>query len=207
MGYYMRVFSKGADPVQLTTIGEYLAADGLTAQVLDEDADDPWEAVALAHADGREFAAVERNLVTPGEIGADELAEMIDDVSRWEPASAAGWLKGYLSSVKTIYAFQVLSSADEGDGWPAIRAAMSACQAHAGGIRQADGEGFSNEDGFHILWQFSERVTGWWWMAVLDENGAWVTYQMDLGNRKHRKAFKEGRVPDGVSPSRPGVAG
>jgi hypothetical protein len=41
VGYYMRVFSKGAEPVQLTTIREYLAADGLTAQVLDEDADDP----------------------------------------------------------------------------------------------------------------------------------------------------------------------
>jgi len=80
---------------------------------------------------------------------------------------------------------------------------MDALREHAGGIQQADGEGFSNEDGFHILWQFSEKATGSWWMAVLDETGKWVTYPMDLGNEKHRKAFKEGRIPPGVSPSRP----
>jgi hypothetical protein len=203
VGYYMRVFSRGTEPAKLGTIREALAADGLTVQVLTEDADDQWEEAVLAHPDGREFAAVERNPVTPGEIGAEELAETIDEVSGCKPASAAAWLKKYLSSIKTIYAFQVLQSADEGDGWPAVRAAMSACKEHAGGIQQADGEGFSNEEGFHILWQFSDEVTGSWWMAVLDEKGEWVTYQMELGNKKHRKAFKEGRVPDGVSPSRP----
>jgi hypothetical protein len=205
VGYYMRVFSKGSEPAKLGTIRERLAANGLTVQVLTDDAEDRWEAAVLAHPDGREFAAVERNPVTPGALGADELTEMMDEVSQCEPASAAGWLKAYLSSVKTIYAFQILSSADEGEGWAAIRAAMTACQDHAGGIPQADGEGFSNEDGFHILWQFSDKVAGPWWMAVLDENEQWITYQMDLGNRSHRKAFKEGRIPDGVSPSRPGA--
>lgn len=207
MGYYMRLFSKGADPVALGAIRERIAESALTAHVLTDDAEDRWEAAVLAYPDGREFAAVERNPVTPGALGADELTEMIDELSLCEPASAARWLRVYLSSVKTIYAFQVLSAADEGDGWAAIRAAIRACQDHAGGIPQADGEGFSNEDGFHILWQFSDKVTGSWWMAVLDETDKWVTYQMDLGNLEHRKAFKDGRIPDGIVPSRPDESG
>jgi hypothetical protein len=207
MGYYMRVFSKGTEPARLSSIRERLAGNGSAAKVLTDDPEDQWEAAVLAHSDGREFAAVERNLVTPGALGANELAEMIEQVSRCEPACAAAWINAYLSSVKTIYAFQVLSAADHGDGWAAIHAAMVACRAVAGGIQQADGEGFSNEEGFHILWQFSDKVSGSWWMAVLDEKGAWVTYQIDLGNKLHRKAFKEGRVPDGVSPSTPGERG
>ena len=203
MGYYMRVFSKGAEPVALGTIRERLSAIGLHTQVRADDDENEWQEAVLAQPNGHEFAAIERNPVIPGALGAEEVAEMVDEVSRCAPASAADWLKAYLSSVKTIYAFEVLSAADEDDGWKAIRVAMAACQDHAGGIRQTDGEGFSNEAGFHILWQFSEDVTGLWWMAVLDENGKWITFQMDLGNRKHRQAFKAGRIPDGVSPSTP----
>jgi hypothetical protein len=146
----MRVFSKESKPAQLVVIRGRFAKSGLAAQVLADDAEDQWEAAVLAHSDGREFAAVERNPVTPGALGADELAEMIEEVSGAEPASAVAWLREYLSSVKTIYAFQVLSAADEGDGWAAIRAAMSACQDVGGGITQADGEGFSNEVVFGI---------------------------------------------------------
>jgi hypothetical protein len=35
-------------------------------------------------------------------------------------------------------------------------------------------------------------------MAVL-RDGKWIRFQMDLGNRKHRKAFLAGKVPDGVT--------
>jgi hypothetical protein len=70
--------------------------------------------------------------------------------------------------------------------------------AQVGGIIQADHEGFTEERGFQILWQFSDSVTGPWWMAVL-RDGKWIRFQMDLGNRKHRKAFLAGKVPDGVT--------
>ena len=32
-------------------------------------------------------------------------------------------------------------------------------------------------------------------MAVLDEGGAWVTFEMDLGNQEHRAHFLDGRKP------------
>jgi hypothetical protein len=56
-------------------------------------------------------------------------------------------------------------------------------------------EGFSNEKGHHVLWQFSEVVEGEWNVAVLDPDGKWVAFTMDLGNLEHRRAFLDGRVP------------
>ena len=63
---------------------------------------------------------------------------------------------------------------------------------------QADGEGFTNEDGYHILWQFGEEVEGPLKMAVLGEDGRWTEFEMDLGDRRQRAAFLAGQVPDGV---------
>jgi len=40
-------------------------------------------------------------------------------------------------------------------------------------------------------------VSGPWWMAVL-RDGAWVRFQMELGDARQREAFRAGRVPDGV---------
>ncbi len=64
-----------------------------------------------------------------------------------------------------------------------------------GGILQADDEGFSNEDGYHILWQFADDVTGDWSCAVLNEKGEWERFVMDLGDKAQRKDFQEGKVP------------
>jgi hypothetical protein len=67
-----------------------------------------------------------------------------------------------------------------------------------GGILQADGEGFSNEDGYLILWQFADTVDGDWNMAVLDKDGSWIRFQMNLGDPEQRAAFLKGRVPEGA---------
>jgi hypothetical protein len=66
-----------------------------------------------------------------------------------------------------------------------------------GGIIQADAEGFTNEDGYQILWQFSDSVTGTWWMGVF-QHGSWIHFEMDLGNRQHREAFLRGEMPAGA---------
>ncbi len=73
----------------------------------------------------------------------------------------------------------------------------SAVWNHAGGILQADGEGFSDEDGFTIVWQFGERVTGHWNMGIL-KDGSWLHFEMDLGNEQQREAFMRGELPQGA---------
>lgn len=133
-------------------------------------------------------------------LGAAELQEFMEDVQIERPKSAATWLAEYLPCVHTIYALQILSAADDGDGWGAIHAAQAALWNAGGGVLQADGEGVSNEDGHHILWQFSDNASGPWQMAVLNANGSWTAFEMDLGNDDHREAFLDGRVPVGVIP-------
>jgi hypothetical protein len=105
-----------------------------------------------------------------------------------KPASAAAWLAEYLPTVKTIYAFPLLSGTDEQNGWDILGKVKDLIFTQVGGIIQADREGFSDEKGYHIPWQVSNSVKGPWWMSVL-KDGHWVRFQMDLGSRKHRAAF------------------
>ena len=60
---------------------------------------------------------------------------------------------------------------------------------------QADHEGFTNEAGFHILWQFADSAEGEWDCAVLDGLDGWKKFTMDLGDKKQRIEFQNGQVP------------
>ncbi|MEQ1518614.1 MAG: hypothetical protein ABL931_19205, partial [Usitatibacteraceae bacterium] len=95
-----------------------------------------------------------------------------------------------------IYAFQVLGETTD-SGWAAIGALKGKLWNALSGIFQADGEGFSNEAGYQIVWQFSERVSGPWWMGLL-KDGAWVHFEIELGNQSHRDHFLNGQIPPGV---------
>ena len=123
--------------------------------------------------------------------------EFIDEIADARPESAVQWLREFFPRVACIYAFQHLSGADQEAGFEMLSAVRTALWSSAPAILQADGEGFSNEDGYHILWQFSESVTGLWWMGVL-KDGKWIHFEMDLGNKDQRHAFLAGQVPEGV---------
>ena len=76
------------------------------------------------------------------------------------------WLADYLAEVKTIYAFQHLQGAETEEGGNVLHALRSALWERGDAIIQADNEGFTNEEGFHIVWQFSDSVSGPWNMGV-----------------------------------------
>jgi hypothetical protein len=168
--------------------------------VLDADGgiEDKWEALILKHETGEPIAFIEKNLVLPGQLGADELQEFVSEVSHYKPTSAAAWLEKYLSSVKVIYSFQLLHGTEVDNGFEKMRRVYASLWGHAGGVLQADQEGFSNESGYTILWQFSDDVSGAWGVGILLPNGRWVNFEMDLGNPQHREAFWRGDVPTGV---------
>jgi hypothetical protein len=194
MGYYIRVLGQKLDNIPLDQLREAAQPAVLRASEGDGDA---WKELTLSHKSGQEIAIIEKNPVAEGQLGAEELQEFVDEVSHCEPEAAAAWLQHYLPSVKVIYAFQLLDGTDVDDGWTPLHRLHGTVWKHVGGILQADGEGFSNEDGYTILWQFSDRVTGEWNMGVL-KDGRWVHFEMDLGNEQHRKAFFSGQVPDGA---------
>jgi hypothetical protein len=194
MGYYIRVLGK--NPANLSP--QALRDRALPAVLkVSEGTDDEWEELILTHESGQEIAVIEKNPVVDGQLGADELQEFIDEVGHYKPESAATWLRQFLPSVKVIYAFQPLRGTDVNDGWTPLHRVYSAVWKHAGGILQADGEGFSDEDGFTILWQFAETVTGLWNVGIW-QDGQWVHFEMDLGNQRQRDAFKRGELPNEV---------
>jgi hypothetical protein len=195
MGYYIRVLGKKPGNVSLQSLRDTAHPAVLKVS---QGTEDEWQEVTLTHKSGQEIAVIEKNPVVDGQLGADELQEFIDEVGHYKPESAVRWLRQFLPTVKVIYAFQLLSGTDVDDGWTPLHRVHSAVWNHVGGILQADGEGFSDEDGFTILWQFAEGVTGRWNMGII-RDGSWLHFEMDLGNEQHRKAFWSGEVPDGVT--------
>jgi hypothetical protein len=195
MGYYTRVLTKRDEwPPHAELVAALRKVHSKAVLSCDENDPERWEALVLSHADGREIAAIERNPVSEGTLGGEEIAEFVEEIQTCKPATAVPWLTGFLRSVKVIYCFQHLSGTEIDNGAAALGAVSEAIWARGDAILQADGEGFSNEDEHHILWQFSDRVSGPWWMAVL-QAGKWVPFKIDLGDTKQRAAFLEGHVP------------
>jgi hypothetical protein len=194
MGYYIRVLGTKLNAVPLDELR--VAAQPADIKI-SEGSSDAWEQLTLSHKSGQEIAIIEKNPVAEGQLGADELQEFIDEVPHYRPESASTWLQEYLSGVKVIYAFQLLGGTDVDDGWSPLHRVYDAVWKQVGGILQADGEGFCNEEGFTILWQFADDANGKWSVGVLKDR-QWIHFEMDLGNEQHRKAFLSGQVPYGA---------
>jgi hypothetical protein len=204
MGYYTRVLSKDAEFPPLDELVQLVRSEHpeykLTAE---EDGEDGWETLLLSGTDGFEVALIERNPVTEGSVGQDEIAEFIEETQDCKPESGVAWLHEYLHSVRTIYAFQPLQGADTEEGSNVLHRLRSALWERGDAIIQADGEGFTNEEGFHIVWQFSDSVSGPWNMGVYQDD-LWHHFKMDLGDPDHRDAFLNGEVPADLSAVRVG---
>ena len=203
MPYYIRMLSPNTATVPLDTLISDTPGGEIT---LEAGTNSNWEQLILRHPGGVEIALIERNPVNDHSLGGEEISEFLEQIEESKPDSAATWLAEYLKRVRVIYAFQVLSGTEQGDGWEIVGKLKGALWNRLGGIFQADGEGFSNEDGYHILWQFSEKVTGPWAMGVL-KNGAWVHFEMELGDKKQRQAFLKGEVPEGATSGIPRPSG
>jgi hypothetical protein len=195
VGYYTRVLSKDEEFPSLEELAR-LIQDGHPdfKLSLEEGSEEEWETLLLSGNDEVEVALIERNEVADGSVGQDEIADFLEDLKDRRPKSGVQWLEDYLESVKTVYAFQHLQGAETVEGGDALHALRSALWERGDAIIQADGEGFTNEDGYHIVWQFSDAVTGPWNMGVL-QDGVWHHFTMDLGDSEHRQAFLKGSVP------------
>ena len=199
MPYSTRVLSKDDAFPSIEELTEVLrAAHPDFRLTLESGEEDDWESLLLSSEDEVEVAVLERNPVFNGSLGQDEIADFLEDLRDCKPESGVDWLTDYLAEVKTIYAFQHLQGAELVDGGNALHALRSALWERGDAIIQADGEGFTNEEGFHIVWQFSDSVSGPWNMGVF-RDGLWHHFKMDLGDPDHRAAFLNGDVPDDLS--------
>jgi hypothetical protein len=199
MPYYIRVLAEKAERIHLQRLTKRLRKERLNVTlVVEAGAEEAWDSLLLAHLDGGEIAVIERNPVESSGLGKEELEEFVAEVTDARPRSAANWLKAYLPTIKSIYAFQLLSGTDRDRGFEAVWAIQGELWQRLGGIFQSDGEGFSNREGYQITWDFSDTAIGPWKMAVLERGGVWKAFEMELSDPDQRNAFLEGRIPPRV---------
>ncbi|HJT75347.1 MAG TPA: hypothetical protein VJ720_15030 [Chitinophaga sp.] len=200
MSYYIRILGTQNPDIHLDDILEALDKEGLTARlgVLRNESPEKWTRLELRNEKEKVLAVVERDIVKDGGMGKEELDEFRETILDFKPATAAKWLNGFFDRVEVIYAFQLLPIGMEEDNYPIITATQSYIWEKVKGILQADEEGFSNEDGYHILWQFPDDADGSWNCAVLNANGKWENFCMELGDKAQQKEFKDGLVPTGA---------
>jgi hypothetical protein len=195
VGYYTRVLSKYEDFPSFAELAEAVQADHPSFRLsIEEGSEDEWETILLSGDGEIEVAVLERHPVVDGSVGQDEIAEFIDETGDCKPDEGVEWLHGFLAEVKTVYAFQHLVGSETEEGLAALHAVRTFLWQRGESIIQADMEGFTNEDGYHIVWQFSDTVSGAWNMAVL-QDGTWHHFQMDLGDPDQREAFFRNEVP------------
>ena len=197
MSYFIRVLGTADPDVHPDHIKDALARQGLEAQLDVDDDDEPaaWRVINVRNSEGLELLQIERNPVTAGRLGMAELTEFRGFIQQHQPASAVQWLQRYFDGVAVIYAFEVLSAASTDNNFEIVSAIRTAIWDRTGGILQNDNEGFTNEEGFHILWQFDDDASGDKYCAVLDADGSWIRFRMDLGDPFQRMAFLGGELP------------
>lgn len=205
MGYFTRVISKDPEFPAFEELAEWVRGELHGYRLtLEEEGEDGWQTLLLTDEDEVEVALLHRYAVYDGSVGQDEIADLLVDLEDSKPVTAVEWLEEFLGAAQTVYAFQHLQGTDTVEGGNALNALRGHLVQRGDAILQADLEGFTNEDGFHIVWQFTDTVTGPWNMGVL-QDGTWYHFQMDLGDPEHRAAFLEGHVPDDLTSVRVGA--
>ena len=194
MPYYQRLFSRSPESISWPQLQGCLP-DGVTAE-LDVGTPDNWQAALLRGSRGEEIALVEK---ADDELLAGEIAEFVEELAEARPITGARWVADYLGEATQLISCQVLDAGfgEIYGGTPGL-VLWNIKHALGEGIIQSDGEGFTNLDGYHAVWQFSDDVSGPWAMSVLTAGGQWVAYQMELGDPAQRRAFLEGKVPANV---------
>jgi hypothetical protein len=202
MPYYIRVLGSQDPNIHIDELIDALKQNGLSAKFEIDTNEQPgnWTMFDIFNNDGDALAQIERNPVIDGELGQDELNEFREIIQDYKPLSAVKWLTNYFDTVKVIYAFQLLNAAFDDNNFEIISSIKTKIWNKTKGILQADNEGFSNEDGYHILWQFSDNVTGNWSCAVNNSFGKWDNFIMDLGDTTQREEFQNGNVPKNAKP-------
>jgi hypothetical protein len=197
MPYFIRVLGSQDPNIHISEFVDQLEQDGLSAKFKFDQNEQPdnWTMLDVFNENDEALAQIERNPVIEGELGQDELNEFREFIQGFQPASAVQWLTNYFDTVKVIYAFQLLNAAFDNNNFEIIGSIKTKIWNWTKGILQADNEGFSNENGYHILWQFSDDVTGEWSCAVINSSGKWDNFIMELGDTTQRKEFQNGEVP------------
>lgn len=162
-----------------------------------------WREMTLYLDEGE--AVVDVLKLTAGSPQFDEAIEetvrgLLDAPSPIKPEKAVRWLCQYMKKVQVIYNFTPLGALDSELGWELFDTVWSRVKKEIPGIVYCQGEGFTNESGAQITYEFTSGLSGYVKAAVLaddSEEGSdrWQEFLLDLASPEQKEAFEEGRVP------------
>jgi hypothetical protein len=197
MANFIRILGTQDPDIHIDELVKALKKNQLKAQFNYDDTENPykWTHLHVATEKSEPLMLLERYAIVKGESSVKDIAEIKESIQDSKPVSAVKWLTKYLDKVKVIYTFQLLSAATHENNFKIIGSIRAAIWSRTGGILHADNEGFSNEEGFHIHWEFPDDITGEWNCAVRNWFGLWDKFTIDLGNERQRQEFQSGKVP------------
>lgn len=200
VAYSFRILGKVNPNITVSDIHEKLADESLQATFhIQRGVADNWEQIIFKSQRGTDLVLIEKTDIQPGAHGEEQMQAFKDAVYGDKPDNAAAWLINYFDQIKVIYTFEIVSpEIGEENYWDVVTELKMLFWDTTQGIFQADHEGFSNEDGFLILWHFDEHAKGPRHVGTLDENGEWVNYEIELDNPQHRSDFLAGKLPDNL---------
>jgi hypothetical protein len=143
------------------------------------------------------WATIERNLVGPGTLGAEEVAEFMDTLDQGGPPSAGRWLTDYLESVRAIYAIRIYPDAmkDDPKAFETIYEVRTALHKIIGGIGRWGDLGYTNDQDRLIWCRRDRNVAGMTVASMLDEfAGRWIEIQVNLDDPTEFSAFQNGEI-------------
>ncbi|MCB9480789.1 MAG: hypothetical protein H6681_05090 [Desulfobacteraceae bacterium] len=124
-----------------------------------------------------------------------KLKSIIEYSEKKLPQKNMKWVKKYISKTKVFYEFIPLSQFESEEDWEILSIIQTEAWVNSRGIFQYIDEGFTNESGDLVLWDYPFSITGKRIAAVKDFTGRWKTFEMDLESINQRKSFFEGKVP------------
>ena len=198
MGQIVRILTKDEKFIPLNDIRNYLYLKNLKCSLkLEFGTEAQWKEVSV-QCDGTEVFFIERDSKKDDPIAKKELKDFRKMLKKAIPISAAEWLQDYLDEINVIYAIEIFPEITQYPGFEVLSAIQSFIfKQLSSSIIQSNNEGFTNEDGFHILWQFtSKTIHGKCYSAILDRGGAWVPFIMDLDNEDQILDFQDGLIPN-----------
>ncbi len=191
MGYYVRLLSPSEKVIFFSEIKQEVQTIRLTAGT-----DQVWQEINISGPSETPIALLSRMPVDSSGPGAETISKLRNGIFGASPASARAWINTYISGVKTVYAFQLLTDNLTTDSeWRTLGYVQNLLKDHLGGIIQSDHEGFFNENGDYILWQMYRGATGSVPAATMNENGEWIPFQLRLADEKAVERFKQGQKP------------
>jgi hypothetical protein len=187
MSYYVRLLTPSLKVVPFTDLMLDVESVKLAAGMSES-----WEKIEISNQKGSLISILERKTVSPGSAAETTISEIKWSVEHSNPVSARQWIKDYLSRVKTVYSFQLMTDSITQDSWLILGRVQNLLKDALGGIIQADKEGFYNESGDYILWQMYEGATGTIPAAVLNAQGEWIKFELKLSSEQAVEQFQQG---------------